>query len=156
MIESNRIEVSTEEKKYLSEIIKGHIDLKTIHFGTSPRTVVRYDKRPLMYGGNGIVYLLQMFDKGELVNNRIGAYMILPTSEDSVGFHSHYSRKEQELYLVISGKGEYLEKKGNLGSVKSYTLQKGNITTINGKGFHSIKNIAKEPLIIFVITTYEK
>ncbi len=156
MTPSKREDVSESEKTYLNTLIDEHIHLNTIHFGKKPRGVVRYDKRPKMYGGDGTVYLLQMFEeKGELVNNRIGAYMILPTSKDSVGFHTHGSRKEQELYVIISGKGQYLEKDNWEGPEKTYNVERGNITSMRGSGFHGIKNIGDAPLIIFVITTYE-
>ena len=55
------------------------------------------DKRANMYDGTGTVYLLQMFEEGELVNNRIGAYMVLLTEQDSVGFHTHGNRGEQNV-----------------------------------------------------------
>ena len=42
------------------EIISKYINLSVTPFGQATRTVVRVDKRSLMYGGNGIVYLLQM------------------------------------------------------------------------------------------------
>jgi hypothetical protein len=59
---------------YLDSIIEKSLNLNTIHFGKSPRKVIQHDKRPNMYGGDGVVYLLQMFADAELVNNRIGAY----------------------------------------------------------------------------------
>jgi mannose-6-phosphate isomerase-like protein (cupin superfamily) len=155
MISSNREDVSTSEMAYLDSIIEKSLNLNTIHFGKSPRKVIQYDKRPNMYGGDGVVYLLQMFADTELVNNRIGAYMILPTSDDSVGFHTHGSRKEQELYIIMEGTAEYLEKNDSESSEKKYTLEKGNITTMRGSGFHGLKNIGDSPLIIFVITTNE-
>jgi len=155
MILSNRENVSESEMTYLDSILEKSLNLNTIHFGKSPRKVIQYDKRPNMYGGDGVVYLLQMFAEGELVNNRIGAYMILPTSNDSVGFHTHGSRKEQELYIVMEGTAEYLEKKDWESTEKKYKVEKGNITTMRGGGFHGLKNIGDSPLIIFVITTNE-
>ncbi len=153
---SKRETLSESEKVYIDSLIENHINLKTIHFGTAPRKAMRYDKRPHMYGGDGVVYLLQMFAEGELVNNRIGAYMILPTSDDSVGFHTHGVRKEQELYIILEGVGQYSEKDSWESDEVKYDLEKGNITTIRGDGFHGIKNTGNSPLIIFVITTYEK
>ncbi len=97
-----------------------------------------------------------MFAEGELVNNRIGAYMILPTSNDSIGFHTHGSRKEQELYIVLEGQGQYLEKDDWESPEKLYPVERGSITTMRGKGFHGIKNIGNSPLIVFVITTNER
>lgn len=155
MIISNREDVSASEMAYLDSIIEKSLSLNTIHFGKSARKVIQYDKRPNMYGGDGVAYLLQMFAEGELVNNRIGAYMILPSSADSVGFHTHGSRKEQELYIIMEGTAEYLEKDNWESNEKKYTLEKGNITTIRGTGFHGLKNIGDSPLIIFVITTNE-
>lgn len=155
MTPSKREDVSESEIAYLNSITEKYLNLNTIHFGKEPRKVIRYDKRPNMYGGEGVVYLLQMFADEELVNNRIGAYMIVPTSGDSVGFHTHGSRKEQELYVVMEGTGQYLEKDDWEATEKLHTVAKGNITTIKGKGFHALKNIGNSPLIIFVITTNE-
>ena len=56
-----------------------------------------------MYGGKGIVYMLQMFAEKELANNRIGAYMVLLNKGDESGFHTHGDRNEEEIYLVIHG-----------------------------------------------------
>lgn len=154
---SKRVAPTEEEKEELLSWVEKTLDLKTYHFGQSERKVIRYDKRPKMYGGNGTVYLLQMFEpENELVNNRIGAYMVLLTQQDSVGFHTHGARKEQEVYVVMSGEAMYKEKKDNKSEVSTMKLRKGNITTIKGNGFHSVENIGAEPLIIFVITTYEK
>jgi len=108
-----------------------------------------------MYGGSWSIYLLQMFNKGELVNNRIGAYMILPERGDSVGLHTHGTRKEQELYVVVHGDGIYSEKDSEAGSLRSYNINKGSVTTIRGEGYHAVENSGNEPLMIFVITTNE-
>lgn len=152
---SKREDLSQKELDMLNEIMEKHYELKTIRFGDKERSVIRYDKRPDMYGGTGTVYLIQMFkEKNELINNRIGAFMILPSSEDSIGFHEHGPRNEQELYLILEGQGEYLDKDGINGEVRSFPVKKGNITTVDKTGFHSIKNTGDEPLIIFVITTY--
>lgn len=155
MNSSKREPLSETELAYINSITTQYLSLNTFHFGKPPRKVMQYDKRPNMYGGDGAVYLLQMFSSEELVNNRIGAYMILPTSQDSVGFHTHGPRKEQELYVVMEGHGEYLEKAHEDDTEKSFSIQKGNITTVRGQGFHAIKNIGNTPLIIFVITTNE-
>jgi oxalate decarboxylase/phosphoglucose isomerase-like protein (cupin superfamily) len=96
-----------------------------------------------------------MFEEGELVNNRIGAFMVLPTSSDSAGFHTHGTRNEQEIYIVVHGKGDYLEKENWESSEKVYPIQRGNLTTVRGEAFHSVRNTGDEPLIIFVITTNE-
>ncbi|KZS40444.1 hypothetical protein AWE51_05700 [Aquimarina aggregata] len=156
MTTSKREDVSQSEKAYIDSLITKYLNIRTIHFGDSPREAIRYDKRPQMYGGEGVVYLLQMFAEGELVNNRIGAYMILPTSDDSIGFHTHGSRNEQEIYVILEGVGQYLEKDSWESPEKKHEVVKGNITTMMGKGFHGIKNIGESPLIIFVITTNEK
>lgn len=96
----SRAELTQKEKQELNDLISTIINPKVYHYGSDRRDAVQYDKRKNMYGGQGIVYLLQMFDKGELVNNRIGAYMILPNKDVSAGFHTHGTRHEQELYVV--------------------------------------------------------
>ena len=137
----------------LIEIVSQYIDLKVIPYGQATRTQIKIDTRNPMYGGNGIVYLLQMFDVNELVNNRIGAYMVFLNKDDQAGFHTHGPRNEEELYIVVQGEGEYSEKKGEDGAVRKQKISKGNITAMSGDGFHSVNNTTDDPLIIFVITT---
>lgn len=155
MTKEDRPKITTEEIAQLEAMVKPFLHLKTHHFGAPERRVVRYDKRPKMYGGEGVVYLMQLFESGELVNNRIAAYMILPSQADSVGFHTHGTRKEQELYLVMHGEGEYAEKDDADSIPRTFPLNKGNLTSIKGAAHHSVRNTGNEPLIIFVITTYE-
>ena len=144
------------EKSAIDHLIAPYLNPTVFHLGTPARKAARYDKREQMYGGNGVVYLLQLFHPEELVSNRIGAYMILPTSKDSCGFHTHGTRKEQELYIIMHGEGIYYEKMDGKSEPKQYPLTKGNITSIKGMALHAIENTGTEPLIIFVVTTYEK
>jgi mannose-6-phosphate isomerase-like protein (cupin superfamily) len=144
------------ENEKIIQIVSKYIDLTVTPFGKAPRSVVRVDKRDPMYGGNGIVYLLQMFNAGELVNNRIGAYMVLLNKNDQAGFHTHGDRDEQEIYVVINGEGEYSDKADENGEIRQQKIIRGSITTVNNNGFHSVKNTTDEPLIIFVITTNKK
>lgn len=150
-----RLPLSPDEKQRLDALLDDRIDTTVHPYGTEARSAVRYDKREEMYGGTGTTYLLQMFDEGELVNNRIGAYMVCPTSEDSVGFHTHGDRGEQELYVVMDGRGTYLEKDHAEAEPRSTPIEKGTITTIRGSAFHAVRNAGEGPLIIFVITTFE-
>jgi len=150
-----RLPLSPGEKQRLDALLSQVIDTTVHHYGTEPRSAVRYDKREEMYGGSGTTYLLQMFEEEELVNNRIGAYMVLPTGEDSVGFHTHGDRSEQEVYVVMHGHGTYLEKDHAEAEPRSYPIEEGTITTVRGNAFHAVRNAGAEPLIIFVITTFE-
>ncbi len=143
------------EKLAIDQLVEKYIDPTVFHLGTPKRKAARYDKRVKMYGGEGVVYLLQLFHPKELVSNRIGAYMILPSKADSCGFHTHGTRKEQELYIVMHGEGRYYEKVDGKSEPKKYSLTKGNITSIKGMALHAIENTGAEPLIIFVVTTYE-
>ncbi|MFO7799481.1 cupin domain-containing protein [Rhodohalobacter sp.] len=147
--------LSKKEKSELDNLLDSILDPTLFHYGSERREVARYDKRDNMYGGSGTVYLLQMFSKGELVNNRIGAYMILPEKGDSVGLHTHGTRKEQELYVVVHGEGIYSEKDSEAGKVRNYDIKKGSVTTVRGEAYHAVKNSGNEPLVIFVITTNE-
>jgi oxalate decarboxylase/phosphoglucose isomerase-like protein (cupin superfamily) len=140
--------LSPDEKQRLDALLDAVMDTTVHHYGAEPRSAVRYDKREEMYGGSGTTYLLQMFEDGELVNNRIGAYMVLPTRGDSAGFHTHGDRNEQELYVVMRGEGTYLEK-------DHAEAEEGTITTVRGNALHAVRNTGPEPLIIFVITTFE-
>lgn len=143
----------TTENTKIIELVSQYIDLNVTPFKQAERTVVRVDKRNPMYGGNGIVYLLQMFGEGELTNNRIGAYMVFFNKGDEAGFHTHGPRNEEELYIVMHGEGEYSEKTKEAGIIRKKILKKGSITAMSGEGFHSLINITDEPLIVFVITT---
>lgn len=148
--------LTLEEKSKLDDLLKPIIDPTVFHLGSNRRKVARYDKREKMYGGSGTVYLLQMFNEGELVNNRIGAYMVLPGREDSVGLHTHGTRKEQEVYVVVHGSGIYTERANKQSDVRSFNIQKGSVTTVKGEAFHGVSNSSDQPLVIFVITTNEK
>jgi|AntRauTorcE11898_2_1112593.scaffolds.fasta_scaffold14697_1 mannose-6-phosphate isomerase-like protein (cupin superfamily) len=150
-----RTDPTADEIEFLEDLIQEVINPKIYHLGSEDHSVKSYDKRVNMYGGTGEVYLLQMFNEDELVNNRIGAYMILPSADDSCGFHTHGTRNEQEIYLVMHGKGEYLEKDNWESEERSHLLEKGNLTTVRGDAFHAVKNTGDEPLVIFVITTNE-
>jgi len=150
-----RLPLSPGEKQRLDALLDEVIDTTVHHYGADPRSAVRYDKREEMYGGSGTTYLLQMFEEEELVNNRIGAYMVLPTEADGVGFHTHGDRGEQEVYVVMHGRGTYLEKDDTDAEPRRYPIEAGTITTVRGDAFHAVRNGRDAPLVIFVITTYE-
>lgn len=144
------------EKKQVLETVAKYIDITLTPFGKPQRTVIDIEKRDPMYDGNGVVYMLSIFEKGELVNNRIGTYMVLLNKGDQAGFHEHGSKKEQELYVIVHGEGEYIEREGLDKITRKFNLKKGNLTAIQGENnYHSIINSGDEPLIIFVVTTYE-
>lgn len=145
--------ISQKEHTELIELVSQYIDLSVTPFSKPERTVVRVDKRNPMYGGKGIVYLLQMFNEDELTNNRIGAYMVFKNKGDEAGFHTHGTRHEEELYIVMHGEGEYTEMTKKEGIIRKKTLKKGSITAMSGEGFHSLINTTDEILIVFVITT---
>ena len=144
---------TTAENNEIIKLVSQYIDLSVTPFNKPERTVVRVDKRDPMYGGNGIVYLLQMFDEGELTNNRIGAYMVFLNKGDQAGFHTHGTRNEEELFIVMHGEGEYLEMTKKDGIISKKNLKKGSITAMSGEGFHSLTNTTDSILIVFVITT---
>lgn len=144
------------EQQDVLETVAKYIDINVVPFGKSQNTVLEIEKRDPMYGGNGVVYMLSVFEKGALINNRIGVYMVLLNKGDQAGFHEHGSKKEQELYVIVNGEGSYTERVGENEETRTLTLKKGNITSIQGdNNFHSITNTGNEPLIVFVITTYE-
>lgn len=144
------------EKKQVVDTVSKYIDITLTPFGKAQRGVIDVEKRDPMYGGNGVVYMLSLFEKGELVNNRIGTYMVLLNKGDQAGFHEHYSKKEQELYVIVHGEGEYIERIGENNITRKFNLKKGAVTSIQGENnYHSIVNTGEEPLIIFVVTTYQ-
>lgn len=156
---STTLQPTAQEEQALLDLIAPYLDIKVINSYEEVRKFYRIDKRKDMYGGKGIVYLIQLYEPfSELVNNRIGSYMILPTIKDWVGFHEHGTRKEQELYVVLNGEGTYHDKSGENGEERITPIHKGNITTVKGESYHSVRNtsISEEPLILFVITTNER
>lgn len=145
------------DKKQVIDTVSKYVDITLTPFGKPQRAVIDVEKRDPMYGGNGVVYMLSIFEKDELVNNRIGTYMVLLNKGDQAGFHEHYSKREQELYVIVHGEGEYIEREGLDKITRKFDLKKGNVTSIQGEdNYHSIINTGGEPLIIFVVTTYEK
>lgn len=151
-----QIKMEKEKQQVIDEVSK-YIDITLTPFGKPQRGVIDVEKRDPMYGGNGVVYMLSVFEKGELVNNRIGTYMVLLKKGDQAGFHEHGTKKEQELYVLVHGEGEYIEREGQDKITRKFNLKKGNVTSIQGNdNYHSIINTGDEPLIIFVVTTYEK
>lgn len=152
---SEKLDIDAEKKQVI-ETVSRYVDLNVVPFGKPVNTVLDVEKRNPMYGGNGIVYMLSLFAKGELVNNRIGVYMVLLNNGDEAGFHEHGSKKEQELYVIVNGEGRYTERVGDNDIQRTMTLRKGNVTSIQGNNnYHSIVNTGNEPLIIFVVTTYQ-
>lgn len=151
----SRTEPTSSEISWLNNLLEPYIIPRVHHLGSERTSVARYDKRKAMYGGKGVVYLLQMFQEDELVNNRIGAYMVLPENGVSAGFHTHGTRKEQELYVVIHGRGLYKEKDEWESTPRTYPVSTGSCTTVRGAAYHAVENTGDEPLIIFVITTNE-
>lgn len=144
------------EKQQVLDQASQYIDLNVVPFGKPVNTVLDIEKRDPMYGGNGVVYMLSIFEKGALVNNRIGVYMVLLNKGDQAGFHEHGSKKEQEIYVIVHGEGSYTERVGEVDETRTLTLKKGNVTSIQGdNNYHSITNIGDDPLIVFVVTTYE-
>jgi len=142
------------EFNHVIQEVSKYINLYVMAFEKNERAITQMDKRQNMYGGNGTVYMLQMFDQKELANNRLAAYMVLLNKGDESGFHTHNQRNEQELYVVVHGTGEYRERTGVEGPIRKKILKKGDITAISSIGYHSIENTGDEPLIMFVITTY--
>lgn len=146
-----------KEKQQIIDKVSEYIDIILTPFGKPQRGVIEVEKRDPMYDGHGVVYMLSIFEKGELVNNRIGTYMVLLNKGDQAGFHEHGTKKEQELYVLVHGEGEYIERIGKDTITRKFSLKKGNVTSIQGDdNYHSIINTSNEPLIIFVVTTYEK
>lgn len=148
-----------EEAKQVIDVLGKYIDLSVAIFNKKVRAGYEFsvEKREPMYGGNGVVYMISLFEKGELVNNRIGVYMVLMNKGDQAGFHEHGSRKEQELYVVMNGEGQYVERIGSDQEIRTLTLKKGAVTAIHGENnYHSLINTTDEPLIVFVVTTFEK
>jgi len=106
------------------------------------------DIREKMRGGNGEVEILHVFKQEELKGKvRLFAKLRLKIG-CSIGFHVH--DKEEEVYYILSGKGE-VDDNGKIEQVGPGDA----ILTGNGAG-HSIRNTSTEPLdFMGIILLYE-
>jgi mannose-6-phosphate isomerase-like protein (cupin superfamily) len=94
-------------------------------------------------GGSGTVNNRHLFKKEELIaKSRLVAVTTLPVSS-SIGFHRH--EKEEEIYYIISGKGEVIDEDQIKEIYPGCAMLTG-----NGKG-HSIVNTGNEPLVFLAI-----
>lgn len=143
------------EKQQVIDAVSKYVDLTVIPCAKEKRTVLDIEKRAPMYGGDGVVYMLSLFEKGELVNNRIGVYMVLMSKGDQAGFHEHGTKNEQELYVIVSGEAKYEERLGIDGAIRTLDVRKGNVISIQDNYYHQLTNTGAEPLIVFVVTTYK-
>lgn len=144
-----------KEKQQVIDAVSKYIDLTVVPCAKEKRTVIDVEERAPMYSGDGVVYMLSLFEKGELVNNRIGVYMVLLNNGDQAGFHEHGSKNEQELYVIVSGEARYEEKLGADGAIRTLNVKKGNVISIQDDYYHQLTNTGTEPLIVFVVTTYK-
>ncbi|MGL4854530.1 MAG: cupin domain-containing protein, partial [Lentisphaeria bacterium] len=98
-----------------------------------------------MFGGEGKVLLQHFFNADEMQSaNRLCAKLTFAPGCSS-GFHIH--EKEEEIFLILSGKGEV-----NDNGIICYVKEGDSILTKSGEG-HSIKNIGEEDLVIIAIIT---
>lgn len=148
--------LSADERARVLDLVGAFVDLRVTPFGEPVRGVVRVDRRERMYGGAGVVYLLHLFDSEALASNRLAAYMVMPERGDGSGFHEHGTRREQELYIVLHGEGEYADRDGPEGAVRTVPVCRGSVTAVQRRGEHAIRNTGDEPLIVFVVTTNER
>lgn len=90
-------------------------------------------------GGDGTVTIKHLFGKEELLGKtRLVAETILPVGT-SIGFHHH--ENEEEIYYILSGKGEVIDDDSIQNVSAGFAMLTG-----NGKG-HSIRNTGEEPLV---------
>ncbi|HBF39706.1 MAG TPA: cupin [Firmicutes bacterium] len=94
-------------------------------------------------GGNGIVNNRHLFKKEELLAKaRLVAVTTLPSGA-SIGFHRH--EKEEEIYYIISGKGQVVDEDQTKEVYPGCAMLTG-----NGRG-HSIINTGDEPLVFLAV-----
>ena len=94
-------------------------------------------------GGEGIVCNRHLFKKEELLAKaRLVAVTTLPVGA-SIGFHRHES--EEEVYYIISGKGQVIDEDQTKEVSPGYAMLTG-----NGRG-HSIMNTGNEPLVFLAV-----
>jgi mannose-6-phosphate isomerase-like protein (cupin superfamily) len=105
------------------------------------------DVRQNMRGGEGEITITHFLAKDDFTANvRLCAKMTVPPN-GSVGSHQHLT--EDEIYIVLSGKGELDD-----GSITTQITAGDAILTGKGES-HAVKNTGTEPLeIIAVIICY--
>jgi mannose-6-phosphate isomerase-like protein (cupin superfamily) len=105
------------------------------------------DVRQNMRGGTGDITITHYFKKDEFTaNTRLCARMTIPPGA-SVGSHQHL--EEDEVYIVLSGKGELDD-----GTTTS-AISAGDAILTGKGGSHAVKNTGDEPLeIVAVIMCY--
>lgn len=101
--------------------------------------------RERMRGGQGEVRIEHYWSKDELdAKTRLCAKIILPPGA-GIGEHEH--GQEEEVYIILSGRGRILE-----GSTATEVGPGDTVLTGNGAS-HAIENIGDEPLelIAFIV-----
>jgi mannose-6-phosphate isomerase-like protein (cupin superfamily) len=103
--------------------------------------------RQSMRGGKGAVRIEHFWKKGDLLaKTRLCARMILEPGT-SIGPHSH--DQEEEVYIVVRGRGRVTEATGTIDVGPGDTVLTGNGAS------HSVESIGEEPLeMIAVIAQY--
>ena len=98
--------------------------------------------------GKGIVNNRHLFNKEELMGKaRLAAITTLHAGA-SIGFHRH--ENEEEIYYIISGKGQAVDEDQIREVYPGCAMLTG-----NGRG-HSIANTGEEPLVFLaIILLYE-
>lgn len=97
------------------------------------------------------IYQVSVLDKGGN-NNCIGKYIVLMNTGDKIDFLEYREHKDQELYIVINGCGEYIEFSPDNSLLRKSIIEKGNITSNqSNSSSHTIINTGDEPLIIFMV-----
>jgi mannose-6-phosphate isomerase-like protein (cupin superfamily) len=101
------------------------------------------DSAEKLRGGEGIVSNRHLFKKEELLaKTRLVAVTTLPVGA-SIGFHRHVN--EEEIYYIISGKGQVIDEDQTKEVSPGYAMLTG-----NGKG-HSIINTGDQPLVFLAV-----
>ena len=107
-----------------------------------------FEVRPQMRGGQGEVTIRHLFQPAEFgARVRLCARLTLPAGA-SIGSHTH--AEEDEVYLVVAGRGLLAEDGG-----RTTPVQAGD-AILTGKGAsHAIRNDGAEPLeIVAFIARY--
>ena len=102
---------------------------------------------PNMCGGDGNVYLGNAFKNSEIKSKVCAFCTVTLEKGGSVGMHQH--TEDDEIYYILSGKGEYSDN----GAIT--TVGPGDVTFCPPGEGHGILSIGDEPLELIALILYE-
>jgi len=135
------------------DIISKYTDITASPVGKQKQIILEIEKN---CSQNSNIHLVSAFEKEKTNESRIGTYIVILNEGDKINFSDYTGISDRDLYVVINGLGEYIECSSDNSIIRKSAIQKGNVTSNQGKNnFHTIINTSDEPLIIFMVTANE-